>query len=130
MSPESPYPPLPSQPPPMPAQQSPGRAADLTGAIVLLALYGLALGVLSFFSLFLFMAGDSCTESTCNEGEMTAGIGVAALGPWFPFVLAAVAVIVQGVRGRLTWWVPLVAAVVSLGIFLLGVALVMAGSGH
>lgn len=58
---------------------------------------------------------------------MTLGVGTSAISPAVVGVAALVWVIVRWVRGRSTWWVPLVAVLVGAGLWALGAALTLAG---
>ena len=67
--------------------------------IVLLVLYLLGAAVLGFAGLMLVMSSDSCgSGTTCNDGEIVAGVGVATLGQ----VVVAVVVLVWTIRRMAT----------------------------
>lgn len=112
---------------PPPGHELRQRPGDLTLTTLLMVLYGALFGLSTFVSPFLFMASDSCTDRTCDYNEMTLGIGVFALGPWLPLVVAIVGVIRRSRRGVSSWWIPLVAAPLSFAILCGGIALISDG---
>lgn len=88
------------------------NTADLVVTIVLLAV-GAVIGLgASVMGLMLVMASDSCgTTSECNSGLIGLGVLIAVAAPWACWIPSLILVIVRQAKRRLTWWVPLVAAV-------------------
>lgn len=109
---------------------APSRDVPVIDRIVtVLLLLALALYVAfgSIFGLLSSMASDGCSDDSCNIGLITTGVFTSAGAPIVVGVLALVWVIVRWVRGRLTWWVPLAAAVVGTALWFAGLGLTMAG---
>ncbi|MBF4160387.1 hypothetical protein [Nocardioides acrostichi] len=94
--------------PPAPAR--PARGADIAVTVVFIVLLaGLGL-VATFMSLFLGMASDGCfPDDPCDTGRMGVGIAVAFLAPGVAWLATSIWAIVRMVRGRLAFWVPLLA---------------------
>ncbi|HWU21215.1 MAG TPA: hypothetical protein VN088_06805 [Nocardioides sp.] len=127
--PSPPSPPSPSFPAPASPRRAGWVAADVTLVVVEFVLYAGVLCITSTLSLFLGFFSDGCTgDSPCLGAEFGWGFGLAAVGTWVPFLLAVALVILLGVLRRQMWWVPLVAFVLSTGVFLLGVALAVDGA--
>lgn len=113
---------------PPPGTQLPPRPRDSTVSTFLKVVHLVLVGLTTAFTPFLFMAGASCTDRTCNYGEMNNGMAVFALGPWVPVVVAIVWSRDRARRGLSTWWIHLLAAPLSLAIAYGGIALITAGS--
>ncbi|MBT2517691.1 hypothetical protein J7E29_09625 [Streptomyces sp. ISL-90] len=70
-----------------------------------------------------------CQFNVCNDGAITAGIGVAAFGPVVVWVVALVTSIVLLARRRTAWWVPPIALFVAIGVLYAGAELAEWGAG-
>lgn len=108
-----------------PRQVSP---LDRVVTVVLMVLLALALPLAGFLGLMTAMASDGCgASSSCNGTLMTMGVMVSA-GAFLVVGLAALVwVIARWVRGRSTWWVPLVAALAAAAVWVLGALLTLSG---
>jgi hypothetical protein len=117
------------QPEPVPAAAHARgvRVWDVAVTVVLLVLLTLfALGA-SYLGLIIGFVSDACGPGTCDFGLINAGVWVALLSPWVVLLLAVVLAIVQLVRHRLAFWIPLVAAALIVGMFFVGTAIAGAG---
>ncbi len=102
----------------------PRRVWDLVLSIVLLLLLAVLGAVASFFAVFLVFVSDSCgSSSTCDTGRMGLGFVVAFIGVWVPFLPVLVLTIVQLVRRRIAFWLPLVGAALVVAIWAEGAVL-------
>ncbi len=136
-----PIPPEPVQPPPVQSESvpaspyQPAAAAkrpiimwDLVTTIVLLLLMIGAALLASFLSFFLAFAGDSCgASSVCDYDRMATGMMVAMIGPLLVGLLALIAAIILLVLRRIAFWIPLLGILLSVGVFIGGVALTASG---
>lgn len=96
-------------------------SSDRVMAIVLLVGLGLVSPIVSFAALMLVMASDSCgSSSVCDEGGIVGGAALGAVAPWVALIGAIIVVVVRSRQGRRVWWVPIVAALVGAGVFVLG----------
>ena len=102
------------------------RAVTILLMVVLAALVPLA----SFFGLFFGMASDGCVgDNPCDSDRIGLGVSMSAASPPVVFVAALVWVGVRWVRRRTTWWVPLVALVVGVALWVLGGYLAVSAVG-
>ncbi|PJI95064.1 hypothetical protein [Luteimicrobium subarcticum] len=102
------------------------RRRDVPATVVLLTLQAaLAVGA-SFTGLFIAMAADACSPSSCRFGFVTAGFYVGVLLPWVGVLVAVVLAVARLRAGRPAWWVPVVASVTLLSP-VLGSAIASAG---
>ncbi len=106
----------------------PVRVWDLVLSIVLLVLSAM-LGLLLFvLSPFLVMASDPCGAAVeCNTTQMAFGFELAMFGPAIVIIAGIVATITLLALRKLAFWVPLVASVLAIGIFIVGAAIVVSG---
>jgi hypothetical protein len=110
-----------------PRGRRPVKIWDLVLSVVLLVLLILfSLGA-SYAAVFLAFAADACTAATCDYDVMNVGFWFAVVSPWVVLLLAAALTIVQLVRRRVAFWIPLVAAVLEVGLWFVAAAIV--GSG-
>lgn len=127
--PPGPLPPFPPPPPPPPGA-APGtpertsRPVDIAVTVVELLALLTVVCLMSVFSLFLGMASDGCFDDNpgCTD-QVGLGVLVALLGPWVPVVAGSVLAIVRMVRGQLAWWLPWVAFVLGVGVWIGGAAI-------
>jgi uncharacterized BrkB/YihY/UPF0761 family membrane protein len=107
-----------------------GAVSPVDRVVTVLLLVGLALlvPIAGFMGLLTAMASDGCGANTCNGALMTLGVGTSAISSVLVGIAALVWVIVRWVRGRSTWWVPLVAVVVGAVLWALGAGLTFAGA--
>lgn len=113
--------------PPAASAKRPVRVWDVTITIILLVLAaGLAL-IVSYLGFFLGMVSDPCGESDCDFGVIEAGILVAVGLPWVVMLAAVVTAVFLLVRRRIAFWVPLVAAALIVGCWILGATIASAG---
>ena len=83
---------------------------DVVVSTVLLVLAVPLALVATYAGFFLVMASDSCGVSTeCSIPQITAGVGVAVVGPWVGLLGLGVWAVVRLVRRRRAWWVSLLA---------------------
>ena len=90
---------------------------------------GLLVPVAGFLGLMTSMASDGCTVSTCNSTVIGLGMAVSASSTLVFFLVSLVWVIVRWVRGRTTWWVPLVALVAAAVLWVVGLVITASGVG-
>ena len=110
-----------------PRQVSP---VDRVVTVVLMVGLGLLVPIAGFLGLMTAMASDGCTgSSSCNGTLMTMGVMVSAGAFLVVGLVALVWVVVRWVRGRSTWWVPLVAVAAAAVVWVLGALLTMSGVG-
>lgn len=104
------------------------NVADLVVTIVGFAITAvLGLGA-SFLGLMLVMASDSCgTSSDCSTGLIGVGVLIAVSAPWVCWVPALIVAIVRQTRRRLTWWLPVLAAVAYVPLVVLAFVVIDAG---
>jgi uncharacterized Tic20 family protein len=94
---------------------------DLVLTIVLLASYLLETVIATIVGVLLVFMSDSCGSSSyCNDGQLTAGIAIAAFGVWIPVVFVLVGSVLLLVFKRRAFWVPLVGMVLTVAIWILG----------
>ena len=110
-----------------PPGKRPIRTGDLVVTIVLLVLAGVLAAIMSFFGLFLAMAGDSCGARDCNSDMIAVGLMVAVALPWVLLIIVAVVSIVLLVKRRIAFWVPLIGGVLIIGSWFVGAAIASAG---
>jgi hypothetical protein len=121
---------LPSAPAASPAPAGtlarPRRVWDLVLTIIGIIGY-LALTALASASWFLLVfAGDSCgASSVCNYDQIGNGISVVLWGVWVPTLFVLAGSIVLLVTRRIAFWVPLVGALLTIAIAVVGFALVV-----
>jgi uncharacterized BrkB/YihY/UPF0761 family membrane protein len=98
--------------PPLPAAAlKPHRAWDLVLTIILILVGFGAVAVMLFAAVFLVFASDSCGVASCNETQMSLGMGVAIVAPVIVMLGAAIVAIVLLVHRKLAFWVALVGIV-------------------
>ena len=96
-------------------------AADRVVAVVLLVALGLVSPIVSFLALMFGMVSDGCMgETSCNGDQIGQGIAIAGLAPWIALVGGVVMVVKRVRQQRRVWWVPLVAALIGAGLFVVG----------
>jgi hypothetical protein len=106
------------------------RPTDRVITVLLLIALALLAPAAGFMGLLTAMASDGCGSSNeCNTGLIGVGVFTSALSPIVVAVAALVWVVVRWRRGRSTWWVPLVAAVVAAGTWWLGALITFAAVG-
>jgi len=115
------------QPEPVRAARRPVLAWDVALTVILLVLLAAFALVASYLGLFIGLVSDACSADTCDFELITWGVGVALISPWVILVITLVFAIIQLVRRRLAFWIPLVAAALIVGMFFVGVALAGAG---
>ncbi len=94
----------------VPAATAPRSTVDVVISAVLLALAVPLALVATSTGFFLVMASDSCGITTeCSVSQITAGVGVAVVGPWVGLLGLGVWAVVRLVRRRRAWWVALLA---------------------
>jgi uncharacterized BrkB/YihY/UPF0761 family membrane protein len=103
------------------------RGWDLALTIVLLVLLPLVAIAGSYAGFFLAFASDACGAARCDFGVMNFGLWFAVIAPWVVLLLTVVAAIVRLVRHRVTFWVPLVGAVLITATWFVAAAIVSAG---
>ena len=102
--------------PPLPtAPLKPRRVWDLVLTIILILVGFGAVAVMLFAAVFLVFASDSCGVASCNETQMSLGMGVAIAAPVMVMLVAAIVAIVLLVRRKLAFWVAL-AGIVGAGL--------------
>lgn len=100
-------------------------------SIVLMVLGLIGFAMLAFASVFLVMVSDGCgSDGACDFDLMTAGFFVALLGPPIVYLASVVWTIVRLVRRRLAWWLPVVGALLALGVWAIGLAMLQASLGR
>jgi hypothetical protein len=110
----------------------PPRVSPVDRVLTVLLLVGLAVlvPIAGFLGLLTSMASDGCIGGNpCNTALMTVGIFTSALSPVVVGLGALGWVIVRWVRGRSTWWVPLVAVVVGALLWIAGALVTASGVG-
>lgn len=107
------------------------RASPVDRVLTVLLLIGLAVlvPIAGFLGLLTSMASDGCMDNTCSSALMTVGIFTSALSPVVVGLGALAWVVVRWVRGRSTWWVPLVAVVVGALLWVAGALVTASGVG-
>jgi len=92
------------------------RVWDIVLTIILILVGAVAVAVMMFGAFLLIFASDSCGADSCNEVQMTVGMGIAIAAPVMVMLVAAIVAIVLLVRRKLAFWVALVGIVgASLG---------------
>ena len=110
-----------------PTGKRPARVWDIIlTVLLLLALAGLTL-IVSIFGLYLSMAADACGVRTCDTDLIAVGMLLASVTPWVVLAVAVVGSIVLLILRRLTFWVPVVGAVLVVVAFFIGGGLATAG---
>ncbi|MBT0568544.1 hypothetical protein [Williamsia sp. CHRR-6] len=122
MQPHQPAPQMqPYQPHPK-VKESAGRQADLVVSIVLTMLYGTAMGLIWFLSLFLSaFATDSCGAQTCRYEYLAWALGITDIGGGVVLLAVLIAVAVRLGRRRTAWWIPLVG--IGIQVILMAISL-------
>jgi len=115
----------PPLPPPVPVRSG-FWLADLVVAWALIGLLAIASIVLDLLTLFaaglMLMCADDETGASCQDSADLAGHAMGTLGlEWLPVVAAAVGVGMLARRRLAVFWIPLVAAVLSLLVVVVGV---------
>lgn len=106
-----------------PARRTWDLVLGIAAVLVLLAV-AVALG---FAGAFLTMASDPCGSAVvCASGQLGAGVLIAVLGPPLVALVAVVGFVVQVVRARISFWVPLAGLVGAVLIWAAGAALLFA----
>lgn len=100
---------------------------DVALTVVLLVALTLFTLAASFAARIIGMVSDACGPGTCDFGLIHLGVWVALLSPWVLLLLAVALAVVQLVRHRVAFWVPLVAAALMVGMFFVGAAIAGAG---
>ncbi len=101
---------------PAPYDDASRGVGPLDRVVTVILLVGLALlaPVAGFMGLLTAMASDGCGSSAeCNDTMIGIGVFTSAGAPVVVALVALVWVIVRWVRGRSTWWIPLVAVLVG-----------------
>jgi hypothetical protein len=107
-----------------PRQVSP---LDRVVTVTLMVGLGLLVPVAGFLGLMTGMASDGCVASSCNSTAIGLGMAVSTSATLVFFLISLVWVIVRWVRGRSTWWVPLVAAVAAAVLWVVGLVITASG---
>ncbi|RYB95335.1 hypothetical protein EUA93_13895 [Nocardioides oleivorans] len=111
-------------------QQRDARPTDRVVTVLLLIALVVLAPAAGFMGLLTAMASDSCgSGNECNEGLIGVGVITSAASPIVVALVALVWVVVRWRRGRTTWWVPLVAAVVAAGTWWIGALITFAAVG-
>ena len=118
-----------SQPTPYADRRATVSPVDRVVTVLLLVGLVILVPIAGFMGLLTAMASDGCGANTCNDSLMTLGVATSAISPIVVGVAAFVWVVVRWVRGRSTWWVPLVAVVVGAGLWALGALLTFSAVG-
>ncbi|WIM20962.1 DUF6264 family protein [Microbacterium sp. zg-B185] len=110
------------------APRRPAIVWDIVVTLILLVCLGILTLITSYFGLFLAMASDPCGGTAQCDTDLI-GLGVlAAVGlPWIVLLIAAVVAIVLLVKRRLAFWVPLLAAPLTIASWFVGAAMASAG---
>ena len=87
-------------------------------------------GILAFITVFLVMMSDGCMGGTCDFDLMTVGWLIALISPPVVFLAAVVWTLIRIARRKTAWWVTVSAAVVGVGIWAIGVAMMQASLGR
>lgn len=102
---------------------TPARRLDVIVTIVLIGLLG-AGGLLSLFlGLFFGMAAANCSDEACTD-RVSAGVLVLELAPVVAWVPTTAWAVVRMSRGRVAWWVPLLALPVYVALAAAGLAII------
>jgi sterol desaturase/sphingolipid hydroxylase (fatty acid hydroxylase superfamily) len=102
---------------------------DVALTVVLLVLLAFfALGA-SYVGQVIGFVSDPCAGQACDFGLINLGVWVGVLSPWVLLLLAMALAVVQLVRHRVAFWVPLAAAALMVGMFFVGIAIAGAGVG-
>jgi uncharacterized membrane protein YjgN (DUF898 family) len=91
----------------------PRRAWDLVLTIILILVGFVAVAFMMIAAVFLAFASDSCGGASCNEAQMSLGMGVAMVAPIVAMLAATVVAIVLLVLRKLAFWVALVGIVAA-----------------
>lgn len=102
---------------------------DLVVTILLLIITAIVDAGITFASLFLVMAADSCSGDACNLDLTTAGWLWAMIAPSVVLLIVIIISIVRFVKRRRAWWVALVGLVAMLIVWGIGVWVVFASVG-
>jgi hypothetical protein len=97
------------------------RPLDRVVTVILLVGLALLAPVAGFMGLLTAMASDGCgSGAECNDAMIGLGVFTSAGAPIVVALAALVWVIVRWVRGRSTWWIPLVAVIVGAAGWVIG----------
>jgi hypothetical protein len=118
-----------SQPTSYADRRAPVSPVDRVVTVLLLVGLAVLVPIAGFMGLLTAMASDGCMANTCNDALMTLGVGTSAISPVVVGVVAFVWVVIRWVRGRSTWWVPLVAVVAGAALWALGALLTFSAVG-
>lgn len=90
-------------------------------SVVLVVALGALVSMASLYGFIFHLLSDGCrADSECGRDQIGVGVAVAVVSPWVVFVGTVVLVVRRWVRGRTTWWVPLVAVVIGAAFWALG----------
>jgi sterol desaturase/sphingolipid hydroxylase (fatty acid hydroxylase superfamily) len=100
------------------------RVWDVALSVVLLVLLTLFTLGASYAGLVLGLASDACSPQTCDFALLNGGVWFALIAPWVVLLLAVALAVVQLVRHRIAFWVPPAAALLDVGLWFVGAAIV------
>jgi hypothetical protein len=113
-----------------PAARRPVRVWDVVVTSILLVLLVLfALGA-SYAGFFLAFASDACMADSCDFALMNTGFWIAVVSPWVLLLVAVVFGIVQLVRRRLSFWIPVAAGTLMVGAWFASAGIVWLAVGR
>lgn len=99
------------------------RRLDVIATMVLIGLLG-AGGLFSLVvGLFLGMAAATCSDEACTD-RVSAGVLVLELAPIVAWVPTTAWAVVRMSRGRVAWWVPLLALPVYVALAAAGLSII------
>ena len=101
---------------------------DVALTVVLLVLLTLFSIGASYAGLILGFASDACSPATCDFGLMNFGVWWGLVAPWVVLVLVVAVAVVQLVRHRVAFWIPLVGAALDVAMWFVGAAIVGAAA--
>ena len=105
------------------------QTADLVVTIVLLAVLGLFVWMVSFFVALGGMAAANCTSETCDFALLNGAVYGGMIAPWMLGIAIAVWAVIRLVRRRWAWWVPVLGGVLASVCVLIAVGLISAATG-
>lgn len=107
------------------------RTGDFFGTLVLLLVLYALTGIFVVLGLGAGFAAFGCADAdvVCNEGTIQVASIAIVFGIPLLALVATIVSIVRLVRRRIAFWVPLVAGVLAVGLYLAGTWLVGASIG-